>query len=305
MCGTASQVRRWIIVEQPGPWGHDAVKASRLPGATARALEERTAALGARVILIRRHGRDEESPERSCYLAYTGPATGWVEQFTVRSPAELLELDLEPLARDERCGGRPVEKPLYLVCTNGRHDVCCAEFGRPLARALDQARSEQTWECSHIGGDRFAANLLCLPHGLYFGRVSPTSGLRIADRYEQGLIDLGHYRGRCGLTFLEQAAEHFARRRYALRRVDDLIYEGREWLGAGRFGVYFARSQGGHIRVELAVTREAAGQPLTCRADGPAYPPRYQPVDISAAPGPPATHRRDATPAGQGLTRPG
>lgn len=270
------------MVEQPGPWGQDAVTQSRLPGDTARALEQRAEELGARVILIRRYGRVEEARERSCFVACTGPDAGWVEEFTVESPTQLLELDLQPLVRGEQLGGRPVQQPLYLVCTNGRHDACCAEFGRPLARALNRSRSEQTWECSHIGGDRFAANLLCFPHGLYFGWVNPTDGLRIVELYEQGLIDLDHYRGRCGLTFLEQAAEHFARQRYGLRRVDDLVRERRERVGTGRFAVVFTRPDGGRVQVDLAVAREAAAQPLTCRADCPAHPPRYRPVEISA-----------------------
>ena len=27
------------------------------------------------------------------------------------------------------------------------------------------------WECSHLGGDRFAANVVVLPHGFYYGQV--------------------------------------------------------------------------------------------------------------------------------------
>ena len=60
----------------------------------------------------------------------------------------------------------PHRDPLVLVCTNGRHDPCCATFGRPLARVLREgARRDDVWECSHIGGDRFAANIVILPEG--------------------------------------------------------------------------------------------------------------------------------------------
>ena len=64
------------------------------------------------------------------------------------------------------------------VCTHGRHDACCAERGRPVAAALAAAHPEQTWEVSHIGGDRFAANVLVLPDGLYYGRVSAADAPR-------------------------------------------------------------------------------------------------------------------------------
>ena len=39
---------------------------------------------------------------------------------------------------------KPHPDPLVLVCTNGRHDACCATFGRPLARDLRQQRSPAT-----------------------------------------------------------------------------------------------------------------------------------------------------------------
>src|SRR5688572_32757811 len=34
---------------------------------------------------------------------------------------------------------------------------------RSIARALAAEDEENVWECSHIGGDRFAANLICFP----------------------------------------------------------------------------------------------------------------------------------------------
>ena len=71
-------------------------------------------------------------------------------------------------------GWEHVQESLILVCTNGRHDQCCANLGRPLVRALrDSPWADRVWECSHIGGDRFAANVVVLPDSLYFGRVEP------------------------------------------------------------------------------------------------------------------------------------
>ena len=48
-------------------------------------------------------------------------------------------------------------EPMLLVCTHGVHDTCCAVRGRPVAAALARRWPEATWECSHVGGDRFAA----------------------------------------------------------------------------------------------------------------------------------------------------
>ena len=39
-------------------------------------------------------------------------------------------------------------------------------------RALRESPwADEVWECSHIGGDRFAGNLVLLPDSLYFGAL--------------------------------------------------------------------------------------------------------------------------------------
>src|SRR5262249_51245535 len=80
--------------------------------------------------------------------------------------------------------GEPLEHPLLLVCTHGKHDRCCARLGRVLYDALrEQVEDDWVWQCSHVGGDRFAGNLVCLPQGLYFGRVGPGDAWEVLDEY--------------------------------------------------------------------------------------------------------------------------
>ncbi len=293
MCGTASLVRRWILLEQPGPWGRDAVHESRLPKRIAAALRLRANELNARLILIRRYGRSSGGA-RECFVACTASPAPWVESFILGTPGDLLDIDLGPLRVCQRVGGRPVAT-LYLVCTNGRHDACCAEFGRPLAAALNRARPEQTWECSHIGGDRFAANLLCFPHGIYYGRVGRDEGLEVVEAYERGLVDLAHYRGRAGLPFHVQAAEYFVRQHAQLLGTDDLTVLGQEAVADRRVRVSFAGPQDTAFTAEITVSRDEQGQLLTCRAEQRLHPPRYELVRVETSPG------RAAQPFGRGV----
>ena len=93
---------------------------------------------------------------------------------------DVAALDLDALGHGRSVGLAPVDTALFAVCTHGRRDPCCAERGRPLAAALSQAFPDQTWESTHIGGDRFAGNLIAFPHGFYFGRVDPAPGVAIA-----------------------------------------------------------------------------------------------------------------------------
>jgi hypothetical protein len=271
---TASQVRSWVLLEQPGPWGPQALLESRLDPAVARALHARAHRLGVRVVLIRRPGRSAPGPH-NCYLAHTGTADRWVEHGWLDDPAALLDVDLAALARGERPGfGELVGEPLHLVCTNGRHDRCCAIFGRPLVSVLHAALGPQVWECAHIGGDRFAANLVCFPDGLYFGRVDPDDGLRVAEKYASGRIDLLHYRGCCAYDWETQAAEQFVRARAGLDGVGDLLVE-RTVRSAG--GAVVELSRPGHQRwvVQVKTAPSAEGRRLTCTAARVSFPPTY------------------------------
>ena len=63
------------------------------------------------------------------------------------------------------------------------------------------------WECTHLGGDRFAANLLWLPSGRLFGNLTAATTGRVVDAAVSGGVVLEHFRGRCGDPPATQAAQ--------------------------------------------------------------------------------------------------
>ena len=255
--GTASVVRGWVLLEQPGPWGREAVTESRLEPTLAAELERAAEAAHLRLLLIRRPGRGASRPH-ACFVVHTSPGSRWLERRRLDDPAELLELDMAAVVAGERPGfGEAVAEPVYLVCTNGRHDRCCATYGRPAALALAASHGELIWESSHVGGDRFAGNLVCLPGGHYFGRVGPAEAARVVDRHLAGAIDLDHYRGCCVDPPVVQAAEWFARTATGLAGVDDLALDGRHRLAGGAQAVRFRGPGGGELRLLLRDTRTA------------------------------------------------
>ena len=70
--------------------------------------------------------------------------------------------------RSRRAGGR--------AAVRGLHAWEARPLLRPVRpsavrRAARPDRSEWVWQCTHVGGDRFAGNLVCFPEGLFFGRV--------------------------------------------------------------------------------------------------------------------------------------
>jgi Sucrase/ferredoxin-like len=217
MHGTASPVPRWLLVEQPGPWGRDALVESELDDRVARTLAARAAHARVRVVLIRRPGRSGRADRRRWALVDSRPGreSCWWGEWSAAT--DLLELPLDgPLTTT------PTTAPVYLVCAHGRHDACCAIRGRPVAATLAATRPGATWECSHVGGDRFAANLVVLPHGLYYGHVTPPAAARLAGLYESGRVDPTWLRGRSSIPLPVQAAQHYARLAFAEDRLDAL-----------------------------------------------------------------------------------
>ncbi len=213
--GTATPITRWLLVEQPGPWGRDAARQSALDPSVADALLARVSAHGIRLVMIRRYGRAVPGPRRWAYVdSRPGSEVSWWG--TVSADRELLDVPLDGST------GIASRAPIFLVCTHGRHDACCAIRGRPVAAALHAGRPEQTWECSHVGGDRFAANLVALPHGIFYAQVTPATAPTLADAYERGLVVPELLRGRCTFPGPVQAAQHFARLHTGADAVDAL-----------------------------------------------------------------------------------
>ncbi|MGI8774879.1 MAG: sucrase ferredoxin [Actinomycetota bacterium] len=278
--GTASFVRRWLLLEQPGSWGRDALSDSKLPKPFAQELHRRTRALGIRVILIRR-GVRTSAPRRQCYFVRTSVDDSYQAHLWLDDVTDLLDVDLSPLAQGGAIAQAEAQSdPLFLVCTHGRHDACCSIRGNQVSRVACAQVDRDAWECSHIGGDRFAANVVCFPHGLYYGRVGAGDVTRLMDAYSEGLLELGHYRGRCAYPFSVQAAEYFVRRERGITRVDDvtlLSFTRRE----DGVRATFALPGGERLEAAVAVAKGAAHR-LTCTATGANPIPSYSLVSISA-----------------------
>ena len=261
MVGTASRVRRWLVIEQPGPWGRDALRESYVDPFVAARVALNAKQHGVRVLLGRRVGADRSAP-KSVFLARTDRVHRWIERVELDDVAQVAELDLAALGADEPPGlGQPGPSNLALVCTNGRHDPCCADFGRPVVRALRDAGMEP-WECSHVGGDRFAANVVCLPTGVYLGRVPPEAAARILDDLADGVLDLDCYRGRSAYPPLLQAAEIFARRELAERRLTSLRFADARGTSSEAV-VHLAHDDGRTVEVHVVRERAPAAM-LTC-----------------------------------------
>lgn len=272
MLGTAFPAARLLLVEQPGPWGHAGLRDSRFDSAIAAALERRAGAAGLRVLAIRRPGRTPRGVRRRWAVADTRDGAVSLRWGSFAHDAELSGLPLDGSV------GEPDEAPLYLVCAHSKHDACCALRGRPVAAALEAERPGRVWECSHVGGERFAANVLVLPSGLLYGRVLPFAAPEFVAATEAGEVVGALLRGRIGLPAAAQAALAFAYEHLALRRRDALAVLATSPVVDGEARVRLA---GPHGRLEVTVRVETkAADGLTCANPRPNLYLAYHPVRI-------------------------
>ena len=262
LAGTASTVRAFLLVEEPGPWGVDALTDSRLTVGTA--LRDAARAARVRPLLVRREGRSSVASGRRVFAAYADPARPWLETTVVDRDEDLLSLDLAAFGRGEPPGLTPAGGPVLAVCTHGRHDACCAERGRPVSAALAAAHPEETWQVSHIGGDRFAGNLVVLPHGLYYGRVDPATAIAVAGAHLSGHLDLDHLRGRSGWAMPVQAAEIALRRQLGETALDAVRLVDRRVTGADTRVELEVAGRRWSVEVHTVTGPDSAR--LTCRA---------------------------------------
>lgn len=196
---TASPGKRWLLVEIAGAWGWNVwTESPVLDPAVGAALARRVQHAGMRILAVRRPGRSRGSGRwRWAVVDAERATTRWGE---VTDPREFLTLPLDGST------GIASDQALFAVCAHGRHDECCAVRGRAVAERLSEAYPDETWECSHLGGDRFAATMMLFPHAVNHGRVDEHDPVAIADEYLHGRIAPQGFRGRATLSHVEQAA---------------------------------------------------------------------------------------------------
>lgn len=255
--GTASTIRSWLLLEQRGPWhagARDDVLEAVLPPDRLTELERAWDEEGLRPLLIRRPGRSRGGP-LTVLMASSIEGRVWTERLLVDDLREVAHLDFARLAAGTPGQGEPLAESVLLVCTHGAKDMCCAVSGRPVAAALARAEPVGTWECTHVGGDRFAANVVALPEGLMYARVPPERAAELAAATRAGRLLPDLLRGRCRDSHAAQAAEIAVRRDHGLTAGADVAIVRTEPAEGGARVHLLARGE----PVEVLVDEVALG----------------------------------------------
>jgi hypothetical protein len=278
--GSAPPAEQWFLVEHAGPWERYVLADPRFDRSAAVALDRWARVNAGRVLLVRRPGRPGRvAAPRRWFRVDSRPGYESVRSGLFEQERELVDVVADPAA-----GGHH-DDPLYVVCAHGRHDTCCAVRGRPLAAAVAADQPDRTWEASHIGGCRFAAAMVLLPHGVVLGDVPVTDGPAVAARYAAGSLPPRWVRGRAALAPGVQAAQHHARAAVGAYGVDALRPVAVEDAGPGTCRVTFVEPD---VTVVVRERRVETGRPLTCAARAPGWMRVFDLVDVAVGTAAPA-----------------
>ena len=201
LAGTFKPADTFFLIEsnlpEYGGWGGGIVKAASASGEFASYMRHLQAAPRAKILFIRRPLADE----KNVYIAVTNQPEPKIYHAALSNYAELLELDIASLAEPgaPRIKGREMTEidELYTVCTNGRHDPCCAAYGAPVYQQLTRhAGDDRVWQTTHIGGHRMAATLIAFPQGIVYGHVDPADVESIVTNHRAGYLLTHKFRGR-------------------------------------------------------------------------------------------------------------
>jgi hypothetical protein len=244
MAGTVKPVDLWLLIECRSRWECDAM--AMFPAVVQKKIGLlRSRIPRMRLALIKQTERG------------TGPLSAFWAFGEERAPRlyraefenyEELSFDLDRLPTQSK-------EKMFAVCTHGVHDLCCAQFGNKIYSELASI-TKNVWHISHVGGCRFAPNVLCLPHGIVYGRVEAADCAAIVSGYRDDSVHAAKLRGRSCYSKPVQAAERFLRAARGLSALEGLRLTRSEETQPGQWLVGFLSHEAQEHRV--AVSAEAS-----------------------------------------------
>ena len=269
---SAVHVDVWFLLEYEGAWTAQATADNDLPPATQRWLQAQLALTdrGRLQFIKRAAGRPEAG--LTFFVALAREAKPLLYEFRPADYEALQQLDLAPLLNGD--GSAVADRlrltPLYLVCTNGKRDRCCARDGLALYQALAERVGSAAWQTTHLGGHRFAPTLISFPEGAVYGRLAPADVDSFIRTQARGRLAPAHLRGRSCYPAPAQAAAHFLRSQRGLNewasfRLLELSEEAQRPDGTARWTVRFEEAESGRIhRLSVGRTLSETPQVVSC-----------------------------------------
>jgi len=280
--GTALNREVWFLLEYDGPWRAQATTDNDLPQPVQVWLETQLDATGGRgrVQFIK---RPEITSGRSLtfFVAHVQETAPRLYRFQPETYEQLLDLDVAALLANGRAYDSFRHRdPLLLVCTNGLRDRCCALYGLAVYRALFSLEKGAVWQTTHVGGHRFAPNIVTFPDGTYYGRLQREEVAAFVAAHRRGDVFLNRLRGRVCYEDVVQAADYFLRRESGRMALQAFRHTSTWSVGDKVYSVRFTNRADGALHT-VRLQRKPSELPLLASCGKPQTKPvwRYELTD--------------------------
>ena len=221
--GSAPGFDRCLLIETPRPWAGNVETSITFPSPVMDTLD--MAAKNGDDTKLLCVAPDDEYTERghTTVMLFSRPEPQFAtyDKHEYQVPREAVPSLVEALIRrngglDEFEAHRRDTSGVrdVLVCTHGSRDACCATRGYPVYQTLRRKLAPEmnggmrVWQSSHLGGHRFAPNILDLPEGRSWVRPEEDD-IDALINHTRPASEMAHlYRGWSGLhTPYEQVVE--------------------------------------------------------------------------------------------------
>jgi len=257
----------WFLLEYPAAWGAQALEESDLaPAVKEQLFAWQKNISGARLQLIKKGSR-LAGDQINFYVGLSGDPQPRLYRFPLDRYEDLLDLAMPAIIAQSNDYAQFIDNSqLYLVCTNGKRDQCCAKWGLPLYQALQKQAGDNVWQTTHTGGHRFAPTLLCMPHGLSFGRVDVAEASALVAAYQQNAIyQVDRYRGRTCYNTVTQVADAFLREQTGQQAIDAFQHLATNQVATDQWEVQFRTTHDQQIHcLQLAGELSTFENPQSC-----------------------------------------
>ena len=279
---TAPVNRYWVFLEYGGAWGNDVLPDSDLPEEIKTGIREMMRARPGGTLLFIKKERRLSSGGLRLFVAVPELGNPRLYARDLDSYEAVAGLDLDGALSDSP-DWQPFlsEEPLVLVCTNGKRDRCCARFGLPVYQNLASGAEDwDVWQCSHLGGHKFAPTALLFPTGMCLGRLDPATCVDTVGDFLRGNLHAAHFRGLPVLARPGQAVLHFLLENNPELKIADLVkVEGTVAEDRHSFDIRFG--DGSAFQVMLTVEKLAEEEMESCSKNKWVNPLRFHLSGIS------------------------
>lgn len=222
--GTVPRIEHWFLLEYGGNWSSDALKDSTVPQEVKSELTSLlTEFPDSRLQLIK--SDDSDSSTVCFYYINSTEFEPKTYKFILSSYEDIPKLGLSGLIENGEIEDSLSDEKLALICTHGSYDKCCGKYGVPVYNELKGNEKLVVWKTTHVGSHRFSANMVMLPEGVYYGRVSTDNLNEIIKSHLREEIYLDCFRGRCCYNQNAQVSDFFLRKELKKYGIYDIRWE--------------------------------------------------------------------------------